>query len=607
MRRGTRSALGLLTALALLACDDEAPPPVQAGWPRPVPGTRIVLLIRSDAWRVRSDPADPREDCTLNAPISIAVEPSDDGEGCDLLVVHGHLWQRARFGVPGGDHEVPAWSDRLVGVPPDPGSRSTVRLDGASRALGAPPPVVVHVPPPPGAPEVGTTWEAALPLPGPLAASRDVPTARCRIEAIEDQVIRVAIDWPDTPLATNATVSGVHLTLDVSRRDGLAIAGTYWTEVVLPARDGEASREIRLGVDIERLPPQTPSPRAAQVDAWIEDLCASAPAQRREAARGLARTWPDGARAVPVLLAAREDDDESVREAAAEALETLGGRAECRLLGLPVFTAREQRAFDAAVLGLMSLERPVHPREVLASPASESTRATAVLLGLLPEPPDAAVSLVLADLARRPFEGGLDLTDPILVECAARGLGVLVLGSTRPYQGKTMLPGLHDFLDDGSGVERAIRVALLRNLGPGSDEVVAAVRAMADDDLPWVRATARRFLERARVPPAGPVRTRHEVSDVEALARTVDGAPDAWRDLLAGLSTAGESDRTRALLVKRDHRRDTIQGWLDACDALGRMHTRDAGAVAALEHAAADGYPLLRYHAARALRRIRAP
>jgi HEAT repeat protein len=58
---------------------------------------------------------------------------------------------------------------------------------------------------------------------------------------------------------------------------------------------------------------------------YLKDLASENPKTRRKAARGLANLGAAAAEAIPALTAALSDRDRRVREAAAWALERLGG------------------------------------------------------------------------------------------------------------------------------------------------------------------------------------------------------------------------------------------------------------------------------------------
>jgi hypothetical protein len=76
---------------------------------------------------------------------------------------------------------------------------------------------------------------------------------------------------------------------------------------------------------------QSPPAPPRDVLAVARGLADDAPATRKAAAVALVDRWPDGARAVPALMQALDDEDSGVRQACAATLEALGARGAVEL------------------------------------------------------------------------------------------------------------------------------------------------------------------------------------------------------------------------------------------------------------------------------------
>lgn len=119
-----------------------------------------------------------------------------------------------------------------------------------------------------------------------------------------------------------------------------------------------------------------------RVSTMLRDLAAEDAVERRDAALALADIWPEGARAVPVLVAALDDEDGGVRDAAARSLAALGDRGVVSLATwLRDAEDPARQAFVHFVSEVMRLGAKGTPKDLAGCMAS-SPGAGLVLLAL---------------------------------------------------------------------------------------------------------------------------------------------------------------------------------------------------------------------------------
>ena len=348
----------------------------------------------------------------------------------------------------------------------------------------------------------------------------------------------------------------------------------------------------------------------ARVDSLLLDMAHDDPAVRRDAATTLGEIWPAAARSVPVLAAALEDDDERVGEAAAASLGRLGAQSLAPLLSfLNEEQDEERRALIASLNSILRLGAKLTPKDLVAF-MEMHPRAGLVSLALLSgrwrpgttrrdDPPITSFLAWYAGPERAE-------TGAIASACTALyGMNALPLSPTRETPEEVL-----SLLAAEDAAVRSLGAALLAAWGSTHPETVRRVRTAVDEEEgPWGAPIARLLLARLE-PESPPQATAEEGPAPEwvvgfanaTTSEIVQGLREAtvtWEDLLA------EADGDLAAVYVRrpvDFHR-AVEGRLAAIEALAALGEAAVEAKPLLEQQVADGDELIRYLAARALRR----
>lgn len=325
-----------------------------------------------------------------------------------------------------------------------------------------------------------------------------------------------------------------------------------------------------------------------QVSGWLDALCEDDPALRADAARSLGKAWPEGARSVPVLAEALEDEDERVREAAAESLEALASRGvEPILAFLGDEKDPQRRGLLKALETIRSLGAMVTPKD-LAQYMMEEPRGGLVFMGI--------------SMGRRHHE---------LSPTQANRVLLAYLGTCADARRQPSL-GIDDPKWPGTAAAVAAFAGVLA-LGPSETRRVPPVLLAteeADDPVLEQLGTMMRFTWKGDGPvgvvPVEGAEAPTSPADVAERVAALEEADATWqRWLTEGGDTSGPADLVALQVEYGAIFAKTIEDRLSSTHALGAMGPAAKEAVPLLERLVTEGDPTLRYLAARSLRRIR--
>ncbi len=404
------------------------------------------------------------------------------------------------------------------------------------------------------------------------------------------------------------------------------------------------------------------SPAGSGMDATtkaLRELADGDAAVRKTAATALGRAWPEGAIAVPVLVAALSDEDTGVRVAAQGALEELGAKGSDAAVAFVAtsLTSEDPTGYGASLLVAAMLGSGVTPSDV-AHWILQDSWGGALAASLLDfSPPDErrppyAAWLCLLDLARGLVPGTQDARVVGLARAALAVLGSAALAVSAEREAPK---GALDLLRHAEPIVRWSGARLLARRGSRRPEVLDALRAAASNttDSTWVTVdspgrshefaakAATAALERLQTPapppkeaapidPAEVARRARVAADEKAplseRRRAIDSlsgvgaaaaaAVPALTDLLRRIAetgaaepkteTGGPFDSLRALETRGAEFLGPWELRLLLLDALGAIGKGAAPALPALQSPASED-PLVRYLAARAIRKIKSP
>lgn len=405
-------------------------------------------------------------------------------------------------------------------------------------------------------------------------------------------------------------------------------------------------------------PPAAPAPASASpVARALLELGDADPAKRKAATEAIGAAWPEGAIGVHALVAALADDDESVRSAAASAIQTLGenGTTAASEFVKTSLTSDDPTGVGATILVAAALGSAVNSTDVAHWILQDSWGGalTAALIDLRPPgetgPLYSACALLL-DLASGRLQSVKEPGAAHLSRASLALLGVaeLAVSPTRPSP-----KGALELLRHPEPVVRWAGARIAMRWGSSRPEVLEALRQAEADatDSKWVvidspgkshefgaaaaQAALLRLEGKAPAPTAGRSPDAKEVSQMVAvlsddksmysakrealssLARSAAPAPDAVLPVIgllrlntqrfadASQDEKGESaDSLRVIETRGPDYPWSFEVRYRLVDVLGAVGRGSTDAKAALEPLAKSDDALMRYLAARALRRI---
>ena len=503
MRSRGHRLLGLLTGLLVFVsfgvADEEA-----ADWPVPAPGARAVF--RSNV--VFADDIEDESVDRIALDLtwlewSFVVSASGDA----MTKTSGRAWGRMAGRQGGAPYRAPLGNRQLVEERyfPEPGSVQDVPLDRFGTYTGIP-----GIEVPGEAPRVGLTWRHTEPIPNAhVVFGRPVPAeVQSEVVAMDEKSITVRTAYPPRTTPDGVQVLGCTRLQTISRVDGFTEHIVCVTPFEYPeARNGV--RTFRVRNALQRRPWLEVPPEGAEVDALLDALADGDAEARLEAATALPNHWPDGARAVPLLLEVVDEQGgpvqmAQVRQAARTALEVLGRRAAPVLddvlsdaddLAHEYLGVALRRIFEiAAAPTALDAARGLwwHERTGILTTSLLAPAVRPLARALAPPSDRETAFALLREQATRVVQGGMDLRDPQDVELAAAAV-VLAAQALPPVKTPS-------FAAD----DPWMRVARLRRLdatGETTPPLLAAFEEAVQDEHDVVRRVARHALA-ARVPPA---------------------------------------------------------------------------------------------------------